>query len=462
MKAKIALLVFLLSGLFRAQQNQFIIGVDWLNSNHNYDIGQHTQMSSAYWSLIKDLKLNFGTLNFDVINGSSEITNIQKELDNANIHGLQIELNTGDWPFHVYAGRRWIFQVEEDYDFTSHQTGSNYSTNDNTAELHWSLVNNNNGDTNCYRLSTQSGHQPGFAASGISHFTEIPDGINYYAKIRMRKMTNISDTTKIIAVIITNLAENKADTCIMRANDTIGYNTWKDMFLFSFNKTALGPDEKVLPDTTRNIISNDYLGICGVKDYLVQTNGYTQYDIRVYWYGQVNCDLDYIAIDDYFSDQLHRGIYDDNIRHTVIDNFPPSSYPALYSFKLWDEPDSMNYLPVRYVNNKIIPSFSNGGSAYNNGHLAQKYLAQTGLKIHRCDIYPCGINSTPPGNSNYTSDFQNLIQEHFVSYLSEEISIANRFTVPYWLGTQAHSWKYLNDPYHGQREPSAYRKQNYP
>ena len=79
MKAKIALLFLLLTGLIRAQ-SQFIIGADWLNSNTNSGI-----MSDSCWHLIHSFNLNFGSLNI----GHSEA---ETDLDNAYLNGIKMEL----------------------------------------------------------------------------------------------------------------------------------------------------------------------------------------------------------------------------------------------------------------------------------------------------------------------------------------------------------------------------------
>ena len=444
MKVKIALLCIFITGLIRAQQNTFIIGADWLNSNRWDRVVYNTPMSESYWNLINDLNLNYGTISYNKY-WSYSTQRIKDELVKANSHGVKIELNTYDWPLIQYnTGRRWMYQVEGTLDFTVHQTGNDFNETNNPAEPHWSLVKVDNGAPNCRRLTT--GDQPGIVSSGLTAATQIPNGSNYYVKIKLRKMQLTNDDTPIIRVTMTNQNNMVFREAIIIA-DSLSYNVWKEMDVFSYFKSTTGPESPRLPDTTNTIIT-DSQGMCGIQDYSVITDGYTPYDIDIYWYGLVNCDLDYINIEDNGSHELHKGTYDNNIL-AGVDTFYPG-YPALSQYKLWDEPDYPNFLPIRYANNLVKTVFPGAGLAFNNGKTSQQYLAQTQLGIHRCDLYPLSLNIPIPGSNDYLISFQNRIEAAFTPYLAEQILPSNRFNLPYWLTPQAGAWfSYL-------REPSAY------
>lgn len=157
MKAKIALLFFFLSGLIRAQQDNFIIGADWLNSFRQDRVDNAMPMSDAYWALIKSFNLNFGTIAYKGTN-SGNIFNIKQVLDKANSNGIKLELNPVTYPDIEHAmgnlsygvPKRWMFQIEGTLDFATHgyfvgeDTHVDQDPVKTEPEEHWSLAKSGN------------------------------------------------------------------------------------------------------------------------------------------------------------------------------------------------------------------------------------------------------------------------------------------------------------------------------
>ena len=340
-----------------------------------------------------------------------------------------------------------MYQIEGESDFTIHETGSDESSHNDSTELHWSIINVDNNAPNYRRLVPSLDHS-GIVSSELFNLIEIPDSSRYYVKLKIKINSNAPDTTSVVRVRV--IGNNKFEK-ILHVSD-FPNNSWNELEIMNFYKAATGPEMVANPPLADHIKINDSVGIGGIQDFETTTTSYTPYDIEIYWFGLVNCDLDYITIEDIGSHALHNGNYDSAI-DTGANQFRSKS--ALYSYKLWDEPDPPNFLPIRYANNLVNSQFSNGGSAYNNIKSSQQYLAQTKLNINRCDVYPLGYYATKPGQSGYTSNFQDSLQINFIPHLIEEIEVSKNFSVPFWLTVQAHRWI---DPDRGPilREPSAY------
>ena len=225
MKAKISLLFIFLSGLIRAQyqQSNFIIGADWLNSFRQDRVDNIVPMSPRYWELIDSLNLNFGTIAC-LDTSLTRIQNIRTILDDANNHTKKIELNIVAPPLieaiqippYGYL-QRWMFQIEGDIDFKTHDVG--VSAPEDSAELHWSLVKDKDPHPNCWYLDTNY-YRAGYAAKDFKNFDTIPDGNNYYMKIKLKKMGNDFTNNPVIKVsLINNLHSSIRMDTTLKAND---------------------------------------------------------------------------------------------------------------------------------------------------------------------------------------------------------------------------------------------------
>jgi hypothetical protein len=164
MKAKIALVFFFLSGLFRAQQTQFIIGADWLNGWGKTSTTE--LMGPDYWDTIKSFNLNYGNIAYKGVNeyGINGIIGIQNVLNTAYSNDIKLGLNTITYPciWHVYGGdgqppipQRWMYQIEGNNDFSTHHynVGREWPEPpvDFEPEVHWSFVNDGQDHNNCYK-----------------------------------------------------------------------------------------------------------------------------------------------------------------------------------------------------------------------------------------------------------------------------------------------------------------------
>jgi hypothetical protein len=453
MKAKIALLFFLLYGLIYAQ-NSFIIGADWLNSMKKDRFTNIVPMSQRYWELIDSLNLNFGTLTcLDTNNGL--IQNIRDILDRANAHNVKIELCTVSPPFieamvqnntHL---QRWMFQIEGNNDFSTHGVGiGEPDPNSPGPELHWSLVNDGITHANCWNLDTSS-YNAGIVVDSFNNNDTIPDGNYYYMKIKLKKVGNDITNDSVITVSLINKLNSSIHMDTVLIASDLPNDSWVEKDLFWFYQSSVGPTNVLNPDT--NVIIDYSAPIKNPSTWVTKT----PFEIIIFWNGKVNCKLDYIIFENYSSSELHKGRYD-NMIFAGVDKY--LNKPALLYYKLWDEPDSMNYLPVRYARN-LIQGYLNlhdrrekNSLVFNAYHDPQKFLAQTQMNIHRCDIYPI-IPSVPlPGGANYLSEIQFSMQA-MNSFLNNDILHSIKFEKDLWFTPQAHRW----DPVEGQRrEPSAY------
>ncbi len=451
---KLFLLLFLLFCVsVYSQQSQFIIGADWLNSTATD--WRNITLNNNYWNLIQSFGLNFGTLPLDEYS-AQDVTNINTQLTNAYNHGIGIELNTyviGNsvgWP-----QRRWMYQVESHYDFNNHNINQDAIDNvqTNGAETHWSMVKNPTQVPNYVQLSTSS-YGAGLVAYGLINQNQIPDGANYYVKVRIRNRNGVTTHTPVVQVSV--IGNGNTYSGIIYA-DQLGNNVWEEKTAFNFNKTASGPSAPTTQSTS-TIVITDPLGITGVQDYIISpTPTYTSYDIQVYWYGQVDCDIDYVVVEDYASYNLNNGLYD-NVITNDVNNFVNN--PGLYKYKVRDEIQPEEFLTVRYENRKVQTVFNNNNHpeknalAFNNQFVpTQQYLAQTELNQLRTDIYPI-TNTTPaPSYPDYLTSIQDIFNTQLIDRqngLRENILTAIKFNKPCWFTPQTHSWE------NALREPSVY------
>ncbi|MDP2303140.1 MAG: hypothetical protein Q8N03_12040, partial [Ignavibacteria bacterium] len=446
--------LFLVSSLF-SQQEKFIIGVDWLNPIAGPPATNFQPLSGNYWDTAKSLGINYAALNIGEQNYNG-VQLIRDELTKAADRDIKIFLYTYkiNWGTTTGRPRRWMYQTEDNYDFGSHGTGVSVHQPpvNGMPEPHWSQVNVDEQAPNFLRLTTGI-HPIGYAAEDLINDNEIPDNFHYDVKIRIRKtVSQGSSSVPVLKVVVINKTNELPQERTIFANE-LQQNVWKEVNAFRFYKSEIGPFTE--DNIEEQEVMYDELGILGVPDFTIVgevTN--TAYEIKVYWYGQVSCDIDYIAIDDNSSNNLHTGIHD-NLIATTVNNF--KDHPGLGNIKVADEPEYFNFLPVRYMNEKV-QSYLNGGYedkhalSFNNGRISQRYLAQTKMKVHLADVYPIFPSVPEPGTSNYTNSIQDQFQDDLVSpFLLPQIDWSNIFSTPYWFTPQAHSWTVP-----ALREPSAY------
>ena len=364
-----------------AQQDKFIIGVDWINPTSPHPYGEHYLLSNNYWNLLESFGVNFGALNIGM-GQPSGVNKINTELTQAYERDITIFLETYDG----IGGRRWMYQVEGTLDFNTHhpEVGEDGRDGNNLtgAEPHWSLLNVEEDPIDYWNLNTLD-HIPGIASEDLITDDEIPDGANYYVRLRLRKTEILNDPMPVVKVIIINKSTGgTVGEKIITANE-LNQNEWTEKYLLVFYKSANSPYNYV--EGADNIMLNDSLGMAGVEDYTLTTDVFTPYEIKIEWFGDVNCDLDYIVIEDFESYKLHNGYYDDDFNQ-IVSEF--GNHPGLGKIKVWDEPRKENLLPVRYMKKEIDELLSGTGNehkgalTFNNNAPPvypgpQRYLAQT-------------------------------------------------------------------------------------
>jgi tetratricopeptide (TPR) repeat protein len=463
MKKCFFIIVFFASVLY-SQQSKFIIGADWLNTTYPDPYTNYAPLGTNYWNLIQSFGLNYGALNLGRYSWGT--SNINTELNKAAQRGISTFL----WTYQLYPthGRRWMYQVEDNYDFGSHSSGlsrRNDPVNDVPA-FHWSKIKLDETVSNYWEL-LEGRDTYGYIVENVLVDNLQPDGSTYWVKIGIRK-TGIENSTQPVAkVIIINKTNNLPVEQTIYANQ-LTRNVWQEKFLFNFNKTAIGPS--LSEQQINNYVLNDSSYITGIEDYLISDDPtvYTPYEIKIYWYGEVSCDFDYIVLDDAASDNLHNGSYD-NIITSVTNDFLTND--GLGNIKIKDEGRSENFLAMRYVNTKINNILT--GTGYENKYAlafhvpqwapTQKYLAEAKMKTVLMDDYPIpyfnddGI--TPfviPGGTDYASIIQARFESHLTQWLNSTNLKAIQFETPFWFTPQAHSWIAPDQNWYWHREPSAY------
>ncbi len=208
----------------------------------------------------------------------------------------------------------------------------------------------------------------------------------------------------------------------------------------------------------------DSLGLLGVDNFLLTTETYTPYEMKIYWYGTVSCDLDYLIIEDQTSYNEFNGVYDYRLSQ-VVNEF--GDHPGLANIKVCDEATVNQLLFVRYKKQKIDTYLSGTGNEMKVAlsfhppnwsplkvSSPQQFLAQTQMDVLFSDIYPIYLNLEIPGDPNYLNAVQGVFNTGLNNFLEGEINIADRFEKPFWFVPQVHEWDRPGAEW--LREPSAY------
>lgn len=407
-------------------------------------------------------------------------TAIITELERAYQRGIKIFLYSyrininNPYNTHIKRGRRWLYQVEGNYDFQSSATGEDGWEDPNfpnSAEPHWSEVKVNEFANN-KKIATKGTHNLGYLVSDLkpARKKEIPDGTSCYLKIRAR----VPDGTPInpqdapvCSIIVRNIDQNPhiIKSEVVRRNQLT--NAWQEIQVMSFDKTPYGPT--VVEENISSMIEVDSISMLLVPDYeYPPEQTYTRYDIEIIWLDNFSCEIDYIVIDDYESHKLHIGDSDPVIENTIT-NFMNKN--GLGNFKIEDEPLSPQYYQLRYINNKIRSILyqhsisEKDAMAFHSvakGFTTQEYLAATQMDILLSNIFPIPYyypdsydKFVKPGQSQYNEILQARFDDKLTSYLVDLIDKSQVFEKKFIFTPQVHSWDRDVDEM-WCREPSAY------
>lgn len=445
-------LLFLPTKIQSQQQENFIIGADWLNPNKPSPLYTFPVLSDAYWDTIQSFGLNYGSLYLNE-KDTLATTKIITALERAHQRGIKIFLYTYriniNNPFisHIKRGRRWLYQVEVNYDFQSSATGQNGWENPNlpnAVEPHWSEVNVNVFAHN-KKIATKGTDNLGYLVSDLKpdRKKEIPDGTSCYLKVRAKVPINTPinpQDAPVFRVIVRNVDQNPQiiKSEVVKRNQLT--DEWQEIQVMSFNKTPDGPE--VIEENISSMIEVDSISMLLVPDYeYPPEQTHTRYDIEIIWLDNFSCEIDYIVIDDYESHKLHIGDSDHVIENTVT-NF--MNINGLGNFKIEDEPVSPQYYQVRYISNKIrsiLDQNSISGKDAMAWHsvakhfTTQEYLASTKMNILLSNIFPIPYHYpyepqnlfVKPGESHYNEILQARFDDKLTSYLVDLIDKSKLF-----------------------------------
>lgn len=431
--------------------DKFIIGVDWLSPIPPVNASTWGNCASQYLDTAKSFNINFGTL--DIMNPNINI--VKAELQKAAQRNIKIELNDYTLPgLNGTKPRRWMYQIEENYDFNSHSVGRSGRNNIiiDSVELHWSLINTLPGiSANNYYQVRVASDAAGYIAEEIKTPKDQPDGSTYYVKVRVRFPTVDNSHREVLKVIVNEIGSLNKMEGILYSDAITQSNVWKEVPVLCYIKTSAGP--VLSPTPISNVVSGNP-DFTGQPDYLVNADS-TPYELKIYWYGTQDCDIDYVVIEDYDSFELHNG-GDDYKYSAYVNNYINES--GLNKIKIWDEPEKENLLPVRYANRllkklnmtthpeKCPMSFHYESYDGHNQRLEpQRYLAQSEAAVNRCDFYTNENGSPAPGDIGYLNDIQSKFT-WLSTYCKNEINSSENFRVPFWYQLYATSWGAYREP----------------
>ncbi len=241
-------------------------------------------------------------------------------------------------------------------------------------------------------------------------------------------------------------------------------NVWLEVQALSFHKTGSGPYMPVKEEAATQSTVQQVKFIHGAQNMALNNNVvYTPYNIKILWSGFVNCDIDYLAIDNDNANNLYNNDYD-AMMTDFVNNY--KNYSAMRYYKVWDEPYEENYYPVRRMSNYITQRLStlyptqsaftyqffyNGNSS---SDLPKRYLYETQMNKTIPDVYPIDVNTPVPGTGNYLTSIQGKFSNGLIPYLASTIQEVNQKQFPFYFCVQAHKW--LPQLVTPLREPSAY------
>ena len=435
MLKKIFLIVIVPVCLFAQHPTKFTIGAEHLSSFDDTWNYKGTR-SDAFWDTVASFGLNFGSLYFNQY-PDVNVSSIKQDLRKANNHGIKILL----WNLFNFnlSPRRWLYQVEGKYDF-NYILGDTLQNPDKYADSHWTKKQDKH-QPNFLRLKKGEVNS-GIVVKDLKTKVSWPDSIFYYLKIKMRlpDAKTFPHINVISATIKNNLDSKLFQTFDIPADSFINDN-WKEITLFRFFKAWDQPKSDVATKRGDNVIP---------------------FDIEIFWNDQIDCDIDYIAIDDSLSDKIFKGSLDSRMDDLVA-TFKNDS---VTDYKIWDEPWSDNLPAVRYLNYYLQNRLSENKLGMRKPlafhwfeYSPDKFLSETGLKSLFSDIYPIGSQVPKNTEPDYLNSFQRVINNDYIIRLNSDIQSAIRFNVPFISVIQTHSWATKDEKgiwNWDLREPNAY------
>ncbi len=494
----LALILISVSQVGYAQRkiDSFIIGGLVINPTSQRNIVDpyiNPTWLSMYTDTAASLGLNYGE--FAIMENGQYIPNvlplgfsraqIQQIIQAYSDRGIKLKLNTysifDNWTERMPYARRWVFQAEGDSGFATR----NINTGDDVllGEGYKADVHYTDATVNALKLDS-SEHSPGIAGKDIV-ITNInnygmPDDVNYFMKIRAKLSytPEITDTTPVLVITVyaINSALSFSDT--LRANQFS--DSLKEIRSLAFRKGSI---PKRIPENSNESIDSLYSYIdnyrySGHPDYLLLNTNYSDYDFEIYWLGTRTCWIDYLALDDRYSDSLHQNVYDTKVIASTVNGYKAESGVA--DFCVWDEPFPPNFYPVRYVNRYIRNLLKNSpydkkyGLSFNatTAFSHDQFLHETDQGLHLSDIYQIHGWVTKPdttGNNGYlhyhngpfgthTADGIQVVYDKIYDIVRAQAIASRDFNLDYVVALQGHSWKIGNNIWYNQylREPSLY------
>ena len=430
------LFVFLLPVyLFAQHPTKFTIGAEHLSSfgdTWNYSSAR----SDAFWDTVSSFGLNFGSLYYNQYSDIN-VSIIKEDLRKANNHGIKILL----WNLFDFnqLPRRYLYQVEGKFDF-NFINGDTLQIPDKNAESYWTRKLDIN-QPNFLRLRKGKTNS-GIVVKDLKSKTSWRDSVVYAFKIKMRLPD--SKTFPHVNVITVTLRNNLDSGLFESSNipaDSFENNNWKELTLLRFFKAWDQPKSAIATKRGDNVIP---------------------YDIEISWNGDINCDIDYIAIDDSVSDRIFNGSLNARMDDLAI-IFKKDS---VTNYKIWDEPWQESLPAVGYLNTYLQKKLTENLIGQRRPiafhwflYSPDRFLSETGLKSLFSDNYPIGKQVPRNTEPDYISAFQSLMDKDYITKLSSDIQSANRFNVPFISVVQTHSWSTKDELGHWNwdlREPNAY------
>ncbi|MEJ2617352.1 MAG: hypothetical protein P8Z35_20540, partial [Ignavibacteriaceae bacterium] len=425
----------------------FIISAEHVSSFSDEWNNSQTPHSTAYWDTVKSFGLNYASLLYHQVykgKGNMQVSKILADLSRANNEGIKVFLWNGfNWDMFdskFKDPKRWVYQVENNNDdFLYHGTGGMPKSPAPfpEAETHWGFaIDSNLNKIPDYCTLRRSINSAGDVVKNLRQDHRQPDNdtVRYFVKVRMRLPDRPAAPQNVLLVEIKNKITGAVESGIINSGAFKELNVWTDIPVFDFIKTADGP---ISPKALKaGIVPSD-----SVK--------YTPYDIRVYWYGLVDCDIDFVMIDNSGANSLYNHVYDAAMTD-FVNNYDTCS--AMRYFKIWDEPKIENWYPVRYMNDYIQQKLNAAGypekstftyqtySSDLSNFVPRRYLFETRMNKDISDRYPVFLNTAKPGSADYINSIQSRFDKNLIPYLSCSIEEANRKSLPFYFCVQAHKW----------------------
>jgi len=284
----------------QTQPSGFLIGAEWLNYPGN-TVSSSTPTSTD-WTNIQDLGLNWGMIS---ITGTDSIGRSRLRLDTAYSRSIHLNLSLGRLFSKAASGRRWQYHPEDSLNMvTSGRVGAAVNDQNNDAKK----LPEDSSDANSAWQAVAGTDPAGYMISGIVRDPNEfePDGYTYYLKVRARLDGTIPpDTTRVLRVDVIDPSGivEKQDTIRVGDFRPNGYTKYVEIPAFSFGKNHNGDTVQQYP---RRL---DQIGLASVQDF-AQAVDKSDWQYKVYWFGNVTCYLDYLIVDDVQGNETFTGVDD--------------------------------------------------------------------------------------------------------------------------------------------------------